>query len=82
MVRLVAFALQASDALTFTKGLSEVDEPDLWVKDLTGSISLWVDVGQPDERRILKACGRSDEVVVYCYARQVAKLWWEPIANK
>ena len=82
MVRLVAFALNAKEDLVFTKGLSEVDEPDIWLKDLTGSIQLWIDVGQPDDRRILKACGRADQVKVYCYARQVTKLWWEPISNK
>jgi len=82
MVRLVAFALNASEELVFTKGLSEVDEPDLWRKDLTGAIQLWIDVGQPDERRILKACGRADNVVVYCYSRNAGKLWWETIQQK
>ncbi|MFY2629382.1 YaeQ family protein, partial [Achromobacter dolens] len=41
MVRLVAYALQAQEELSFTKGLSDTDEPDLWVKDLTGAITLW-----------------------------------------
>ena len=82
MIRIVAFALQAHADLVFTKGLSEIDEPDLWIKDLTDAIKLWIEIGQPDERRILKACGRADQVVVYCYGGQTSKIWWDGIANK
>jgi uncharacterized protein YaeQ len=64
MIRIIAFALQAHEDLIFTKGLSDTDEPDLWIKDLTDAIKLWIEIGQPDERRILKACGRADQVVV------------------
>ena len=59
MVRLLAFTLNASEALSFGKGLSTDDEPDIWQKDLTGAIELWIDVGQPDDKRIRKACGRA-----------------------
>ena len=45
MIRLLAFAINASDSLTFTKGLFDTEEPDLWQKDLTGAIELWVEVG-------------------------------------
>ena len=82
MVRLVAFCLQASERLVFAKGLSTDDEPDLWEKDLTGSILRWIDVGLPDERRIRKASGRSNAVVVYAYGVQGAKIWWEQTQNK
>jgi uncharacterized protein YaeQ len=68
MVRLLAFALFADDALTFGKGMSSDDEPDLWHKDLTGEIKRWIEVGLPDERAIRKACGRGD-VVVISYGR-------------
>jgi uncharacterized protein YaeQ len=81
MVRLLAFALNAHEDLVFTRGLSDTDEPDIWRKGLTGDIVQWIEVGQPDERRILKACGRAAEVVVYCYA-QASKLWWDGIAGK
>jgi len=81
MVRLLAFACHAGEALTFGKGLSDVDEPDLWQKDLTGAIELWIEVGQPDERRLLKACGRAAQVVVYCYGATSA-LWWSQVAAK
>jgi uncharacterized protein YaeQ len=82
MIRVIAFALQAHDDLVFTKGLSDTDEPDLWIKDLTDQIKLWIEIGQPDERRILKACGRAEQVIVYCYGGQTSKIWWDGIANK
>lgn len=81
MVRILAFALHADPALSFGKGLSADDEPDLWQKDLTGAIDLWMEVGQPDERRILKACGRAERVVVYSYSSASA-IWWNQIAGK
>ena len=81
MVRLLAFALHAHDALAFGKGLSTDDEPDLWQKDLTGAIEQWIDVGQPDERRILKACGRASQVAVYCYSNN-SNIWWSQMAGK
>jgi uncharacterized protein YaeQ len=65
MVRLLAFARHAHEYLVFAKGISEADEPDAWQKDLTGAIDLWIDVGLPDEKRILKASGRANQVVIY-----------------
>ncbi|WP_292936440.1 YaeQ family protein [Noviherbaspirillum sp.] len=81
MIRLLAFALNAHEALIFGKGLSTDDEPDLWQKDLTGAIDLWIEVGLPDEKRILKACGRSSRVLVYSYS-STSNIWWNQIANK
>lgn len=77
MVRLLAFALNADDRLTFTKGLSTDDEPDLWQRDLSGEISLWIEVGQPDARRLRKACGRARHVIVYTYGGRSADTWWQ-----
>ena len=74
MMRILAFGLHASDALSFANGLSVSDEPDLWEKDLTGAIALWVIVGLPDERAIKKACGRASQVVAYSYGH-AAKVW-------
>lgn len=82
MVRLAAYALCAREEPAFTKGLSDTDEPDLWVKDLTGAITLWIEVGQPEERRILRACGRAGQVAVYCYGGSASKIWWEGARNK
>lgn len=75
MVRLLAFALNAHDALSFGNGLASNDEPDLWRKDLTGRIEQWIDVGQPDERLVRKACGRADAVLVVSFGRS-ARQWW------
>lgn len=77
MVRLLAFALMAEDRLEFGKGLSNEEEPDLWRKDYTGLIEQWIDLGQPDESRIRKACGRANEVVVVNYGGRAADLWWD-----
>ncbi len=77
MLRILAFARHASDTLTFTRGLSSSDEPDLWQKDLTGAIEYWIELGQPDEKRLRKACGRSQQVLVYCYSGNSAGIWWQ-----
>jgi uncharacterized protein YaeQ len=75
MVRLLAFALHADEALVFANGMGTDDEPALWQKDLTGSIELWIDVGQPDEKRIRRACGRAKQVVIYSYGGHGADVW-------
>jgi uncharacterized protein YaeQ len=81
MVRLLAFALNAHEHLAFGKGLSDTDEPDLWQKDLTGAIAHWIEVGQPDDKRLLRACGRAERATVYAYGAST-ELWWKPIAEK
>jgi uncharacterized protein YaeQ len=82
MVRLLAFALHAHADLSFGKGLSNDDEPDLWRKDLTGAIELWIDIGQPDEKRMRRACGRAAQVFVYAHGGQGAGIWWNQISGK
>lgn len=79
MVRLVAFILNADEDLEFCKGISQDDEPDLWKKSLGGEIELWIDLGQPDEKRIKKACGRSKKVIIYTYQEGMAASWWKQI---
>ncbi len=76
MVRLLGFALYANEALIFGKGLSDDEEPDLWQKDLTGAIELWMDVGLPTEKDIRKAAGRAKQVVVMLYGGRIADMWW------
>ena len=77
MVRLIGFVLYANESLVFGKGLSDDEEPDLWQKDLTGAIQLWMDVGLPTEKEIRKACGRAKQVVVVLYGGRVADMWWD-----
>lgn len=81
MVRLLAFALYADERLEFGRGLSSEDEPDLWRRGYTGEIELWIDLGQPSESRIKKACARAKQVVVINYAGNAADIWWDKIAN-
>jgi len=81
MVRVLAYALNAQEGIAFTKGLFDVDEPDVWVKNFAGEITLWIDLGQPDEARIRRACSRAERVVVLCYSSS-SEVWWKQIATK
>ncbi len=90
MVRLVALALHAHElqtrcrgdaSLGFGKGLSDPDEPDVLLKDFTGRARLWIEVGQPEERPLVKACSRADAVQVYAYG-PTAELWWRAQAPR
>ncbi len=82
MVRLLTFVLLASDSLEFGKGISDESEPDLWQKDLTGEVEVWVELGQPDERDIRRACGRARQVVLVTYGGAPADVWWSKNAGK
>ncbi|WP_399680905.1 YaeQ family protein [Xenophilus sp.] len=90
MVRLVALALNAHElqdrcsgdgTLAFGAGLSDPDEPDVWLRDFTGRTRLWMEVGQPEERPIAKACGKADAVRLYAYGH-AAEVWWRGIEGK
>ena len=81
MIRVIAFVLNANDTLMFCKGISQDDEPDLWQKSLGGDIEMWIDLGQPDEKRIKKACGRSQKVIIYTFKESVASAWFNQIGN-
>ena len=90
MIRLIALALnayklqdvvQGDGTLAFGAGLSNVDEPDVWLRDFTGEVKLWIEVGQPEEKPIIKACGKADQVIVYCFSH-AAGIWWKGIENK
>ena len=86
MMRLLAFALNVpadnhNGALDFAKSLWDTDEPDLWQKDLTGQIVHWLDVGQPDDKRIMKSSPKAERVTVYTYTHS-SPIWWNGIATK
>lgn len=78
IARVLAYALEATDGLEFSRGLSDVDEPALAVRDLTGAITAWIDIGTPDAARLHKAAKLAPRVVVYThkepaqYLRQLA----------
>jgi len=90
MVRLCALALQAHQlqslcggdgTLAFGAGLSDPDEPDVWLRDFTGLTRLWIEVGQPEEKPLTKACAKADAVVLYAYG-PAANIWWKGIEAK
>ncbi len=76
MVRLLAFVMNASETLEFGRGISSEDDPALWDRDLTGAVQHWIEVGQPEERLLRRACGRADRVSVYAYGRGLDQ-WWQ-----
>ena len=76
MARLIAFVLFADERLEFGRGLSNEEDPALWQRDYGGEIEHWIDLGQPDESRIRKACGRARQVTVVNYGGHAAELWW------
>ena len=75
MVRILAFTLNASERLEFTKGLSTDDVPDLWEKALTGDIQHWIEIGQPSVKRVKKACNQSEKVSIYTFSGHSAEVW-------
>lgn len=90
MIRLAALALQAhrlqtvcqgDGTLAFGAGLSDPDEPDVWLRDFTGQTKLWIEVGQPEDKPLAKACNKADAVVVYAF-HHAAEVWWRGIENK
>ncbi len=90
MVRLAALALNAyrvqgecgGDArLAFGAGLSSPNDPDVSIVDFTGRMHLWVEVGQPEDKPLAKACAKADHVSVYCF-HPAAEVWWRGIENK
>jgi len=90
MVRLCALALQAHQlqsicagdgTLAFGAGLSDPDEPDVWLRDFTGLTRLWIEVGQPEDKPLTKACNKSDSVLLYAFG-QAADIWWRAIESK
>lgn len=90
MLRLVALVLNAhqvqnlcgGDAhIGFGAGLSSPDEPDVLLRDFTGRIRLWIEVGQPDDKVLTKACSKADAVLVYAYG-PAADIWWRGVRDK
>ena len=86
MIRLLAFALcvpadSRDGGLELAKGMWEPDEPELWQKDLTGRILQWIEVGQPEERRLAKASGRADRVSVFAFGTSAAA-WWAGLGRR
>ncbi len=82
MVRLLAFAMNANERLEFNRELCTDDEAELWQKNYSNEIDLWIEFGQPDEKRIRKACGQAQRVIIYCYNHRSAEVWWQQNEHK
>jgi len=90
MVRLVALALNAHElqdtcggdgTLAFGDGMSNPNDPDVHLTDFTGRKRVWIEVGQPEDKPLAKACSQADAVRLYVYAHQ-AEVWWKGIETK
>ena len=82
MLRILMFAIYASDRLEMTKGISTDNEPDLWQKSLSGEIEHWIELGQPDEKRLRQASGRSQQVTLLTYGGNAPQVWWKQNRQK
>lgn len=67
VARVLAYCLEHTEGLSFSRGLSEPDEPALAVRDLTGGLRAWIDVGAPDAARLHKAAKAAPRVAVYTH---------------
>jgi uncharacterized protein YaeQ len=67
VTRLLAYLLEYAPGIEFSRGLSTPDEPAISVRDLTGAISAWVEIGLPDAARLHKASKTSPRVAVYTH---------------
>lgn len=65
--RVLAYCLQYQEGIAFSKGLSDGDEPALWVRDPDGRVRLWIEIGTPDAARLHKAAKAADRVAVYTH---------------
>ncbi len=76
MARLLAYCLNWQEFLTFTKGLSDSEEADIWAKSLDDQILLWIDLGEPNEDRVKKATRQAIQTKVYSFNSK-SDVWWE-----
>ena len=90
MVRLVAMAIHAHElqdtcngdgTLAFGAGLSDPDDPDVSLTDFTGRKRIWIEVGQPEDKPLAKACSKADAVFVYAFG-SAADVWWRGMESK
>jgi len=86
LIRLLAFALNVpldgdQGPLEFAKDMWDPDEPSLWQKDYTGYCMHWIEVGQPDEKRLLRMTARVGRVSVYSFSPSTS-IWWKNLESK
>lgn len=67
LTRVIAYCLEYAEGISFSKGLAEPDEPAVLIRDLTGTLRSWIEVGAPDADRLHRASKSADRVVVYTH---------------
>jgi uncharacterized protein YaeQ len=77
LARLLAYCLEYAEGIAFSSGLSDPDEPTLAIRDLTGVVRTWIEIGSPDADRLHKASKAADRVAVYTHKDpgQLLKQW-------
>lgn len=78
--RVLAFCLEQREGLAFSKGLAEPDQPALEVRDLTGVLQAWIEIGVPDASRLHRASKAAPRVVVYTHTD--AARYWASLAGE
>ncbi len=81
MVRVLAYCINAQEFLSFTKGLSMAEDPDIWARTLDDQIALWIDIGEPAPERVKKASHRAASVKVYSFNTK-SDVWWNQDETK
>lgn len=77
VTRVLAYCCEFTEGIAFSQGVSSPDEPAVFVRDLTGRLRTWIDIGSPDAARIHRASKASDRVVIYTHKdpKQVLGNW-------
>lgn len=86
MIRVLALTMgwpadTSEGTLELAKDMWDTDEPALWHRNFSDEIVHWVEVGQPDDKRLLKACGRARQVSVWAF-QSSTDVWWKGIEGK
>lgn len=76
MARVLAYCINAQEGLSFTKGLSEIEEPDIWLRTMDDKTLLWIELGEPAHDRVKKATRLAERVLVYSFNSK-SDVWWQ-----
>jgi uncharacterized protein YaeQ len=82
MTRLVAYIYNANDGLNLRQQQWRNEQPELWEQSLESDINLWIDLGQPELKRVKKACRLSKKVIIYSYNQAHTSSWWKKNKDK
>jgi uncharacterized protein YaeQ len=81
MARVLAYCINAQEGLSFAKGLSEVEEPDIWMRSMDDRTLLWIELGEPAHDRVKKASRLAERVLIYSFNSK-SDVWWQQGQSK